>query len=126
MEPPSQDVINLVSHATQDRLKTLVSKLAVISEHRLDIIKTEGQYEVTQVGTRQNLDGHVFLTFSNDLFQDVKGQLRFLEDLDKMEKKRHEDAEREMLLRAAKSRYFLPPITQKLFYLQLLFVKNQN
>jgi len=83
LEPPSQDVINLVSHATQDRLKTLVSKLAVISEHRLDIIKTEGQYEVTQ---------------------DVKGQLRFLEDLDKMEKKRHEDAEREMLLRAAKSR----------------------
>jgi len=83
LEPPPQEVINLVSHATQDRLKTLVSKLAVIAEHRLDIIKTEGQYEVTQ---------------------DVKGQLRFLEDLDKMEKKRHEEAEREMLLRAAKSR----------------------
>jgi len=83
LEPPPQEVISLVSHATQDRLKTLVSKLAVIAEHRLDIIKTEGQYEVTQ---------------------DVKGQLRFLEDLDKMEKKRHEEAEREMLLRAAKSR----------------------
>ena len=72
-----------MSHATQDRLKTLVSKLSVIAEHRLDIIKTEGPYEATQ---------------------DIKGQLRFLEDLDKMEKKRHEEAEREMLLRAAKSR----------------------
>ena len=128
MEPPSQDVINLVSHATQDRLKTLVSKLAVISEHRLDIIKTEGQYEVTQVGTRQSLDQYVFLTFSNGLFQDVKGQLRFLEDLDKMEKKRHEDAEREMLLRAAKSRYFELSVSQKHISLTFIqfFVKNQN
>jgi len=83
LDAPSQEVINLMSHATQDRLKTLVSKLSVIAEHRLDIIKTEGPYEVTQ---------------------DIKGQLRFLEDLDKMEKKRHEEAEREMLLRAAKSR----------------------
>jgi len=83
LEAPPAEVISLVSHATQDRLKSLVSKLSVIAEHRLDIIKTEGPYEVTQ---------------------DIRGQLRFLEDLDKMEKKRHEEAEREMLLRAAKSR----------------------
>jgi len=83
LEAPSQEVIGLVSHATQDRLKTLVSKLSVIAEHRLDIIKTEGPYEVTD---------------------DIKGQMRFLEDLDKMEKKRQEEMEREMLIRAAKSR----------------------
>merc|ERR1719516_458920 len=83
LEAPPAEVMSLVSHATQDRLKSLVSKLSVIAEHRLDIIKTEGPYEVTQ---------------------DIRGQLRFLEDLDKMEKKRHEEAEREMLLRAAKSR----------------------
>eukprot|EP00092_Neocalanus_flemingeri_P017416 GFUD01018838.1.p1 GENE.GFUD01018838.1~~GFUD01018838.1.p1 ORF type:complete len:775 (+),score=222.69 GFUD01018838.1:241-2565(+) len=83
LDAPTSEVISLVSHATQDRLKTLVAKLSVVAEHRLDIIKTEGPYEVTQ---------------------DIKGQLRFLEDLDKMEKKRHEEAEREMLLRAAKSR----------------------
>merc|ERR1719422_1997261 len=83
LEAPTAEVLNLISHATQERLKTLVSKLSVIAEHRLDIIKTEGPYEVTQ---------------------DIRGQLRFLEDLDKMEKKRHEEAEREMLLRAAKSR----------------------
>ena len=50
-----------------------------------------------------------FSDFSNsgnyEVTQDIKQQLRFLEDLDKMEKKRHEEAERELLLRAAKSRY---------------------
>jgi len=83
LEAPPQDVLNLISAATQERLKTCVSKLSVIAEHRMDLIKSEGNYEVTQ---------------------DVKQQLRFLEDLDKMEKKRHEEAERELLLRAAKSR----------------------
>merc|ERR1719190_125908 len=61
----------------------MVSKLSIIAEHRLDVIKTEGNYDVTA---------------------DIKQQLRFLVDLDKMEKKRHEEAERELLLRAAKSR----------------------
>ena len=44
LESPSQEVINLISHATQERLKSLVSKLSVIAEHRLDIIKTEGEF----------------------------------------------------------------------------------
>jgi len=83
LESPPQEVLNMISEATQQRLKTLVSKLSVIAEHRLDIIRSEGNYEVSQ---------------------DIKQQLRFLEELDKMEKKRHEEAERELLLRAAKSR----------------------
>ncbi len=83
LEEPPAEVIALVSHATQDRLKTLLEKLSVIAEHRLDIVKHEGEYEVTQ---------------------DVKGQLRFLGELDKIERRRHEEAERELLLRAAKSR----------------------
>merc|ERR1712241_1655374 len=83
LEEPPPEVIALVSHATQDRLKTLLEKLSVISEHRLDIVRQEGDYEVTQ---------------------DVKGQLRFLGELDKIERRRHEEAERELLYRAMKSR----------------------
>ncbi|XP_071535117.1 transcription initiation factor TFIID subunit 4-like isoform X5 [Panulirus ornatus] len=83
LDDAPKDVVSLVSHATQERLKTIVEKLAVISDHRLDIIKSDNRYEVRQ---------------------DVKGQLRFLEELDKLEKKRKDEQEREMLMRAAKSR----------------------
>ena len=39
LEEPSPDVIAMVSHATQDRLKTLLEKLSVIAEHRMDVIR---------------------------------------------------------------------------------------
>ncbi|XP_015586319.1 transcription initiation factor TFIID subunit 4 isoform X2 [Cephus cinctus] len=83
LEEPNQEVASLISHATQERLKNLVEKLAVIAEHRIDLIKVDPRYEVTQ---------------------DVRAQLKFLEELDRAERRRHEEQERELLLRAAKSR----------------------
>ncbi|KYN01811.1 Transcription initiation factor TFIID subunit 4 [Cyphomyrmex costatus] len=83
LDEPNQEVAALISHAVQERLKNLVEKLAVITEHRIDFIKIDPRYEVTQ---------------------DVRGQLKFLEDLDRIERRKHEEQERELLLRAAKSR----------------------
>ncbi|XP_017098436.2 transcription initiation factor TFIID subunit 4 isoform X2 [Drosophila bipectinata] len=83
LDEPTQDVAVLISHACQERLKNIVEKLAVIAEHRIDVIKLDPRYETAK---------------------DVRGQIKFLEELDKAEQKRHEELEREMLLRAAKSR----------------------
>jgi len=83
LDEPGEEVVNLVSHATQERLKSLLEQLSIIAEHRMEVVKSESRYEVSR---------------------DVKGQLRFLDELDKLEQKRHEETEREMLMRAAKSR----------------------
>lgn len=39
LDEPPPEVSAMISHATEERLKTLIEKLAVISEHRLDVIK---------------------------------------------------------------------------------------
>ncbi|CAH1119659.1 unnamed protein product [Phaedon cochleariae] len=83
LDEPGPDVAACISHAAQERLKNVLEKLSIIAEHRLENVKAHQRYEVTN---------------------DVKGQLKFLEDLDKAERKRHEESEREMLMRAAKSR----------------------
>ncbi|XP_054165319.1 transcription initiation factor TFIID subunit 4-like isoform X2 [Oppia nitens] len=79
----SPEVVSLVSHAVQERLKTLVEKLGAIAEHRQEQIKNYMNY---------------------DVLQDVKGQTMFLQELDRIEKRRHEEQEREVLIKAAKSR----------------------
>lgn len=39
LDEPNNEVAVLVSHACQERLKNIIEKLAVIAEHRIDIIK---------------------------------------------------------------------------------------
>uniref|UniRef100_A0A3Q0S6W7 Si:dkey-219c3.2 n=1 Tax=Amphilophus citrinellus TaxID=61819 RepID=A0A3Q0S6W7_AMPCI len=79
--PP--EVVNLISHATQSRLRTLLEKVSVIAQHRTDGGKDEERHEQTS---------------------DVRSQLRFFEQLERLEKQRKDEQEREILLKAAKSR----------------------
>ncbi|KAI5730247.1 hypothetical protein M8J76_011724 [Diaphorina citri] len=84
LDEPSSEIVSLVSHATQSRLSSLTEKLSICAEHRSD-----QQYKA--------LPGY-------SLQADARGQLKFLESLDRIEARRREEQEREMLLRAAKSR----------------------
>ncbi|XP_027702814.1 transcription initiation factor TFIID subunit 4B-like isoform X1 [Vombatus ursinus] len=79
----NSDVVNLISHATQERLRGLIEKLTIIAQHRMTTCKDSENYVMSS---------------------DTRSQLRFLEKLDHIEKQRKDEEEREMLLRAAKSR----------------------
>ncbi|XP_065914277.1 transcription initiation factor TFIID subunit 4B-like isoform X2 [Dysidea avara] len=79
----TDDTISLVSHATEERLKNILSKLAVISQHRTDILKDDAHYE---------------------LKSQPRDQLKLLESIDRVHTKRKQEQEREKLLKAAKSK----------------------
>uniref|UniRef100_A0A4W3JDT1 TATA-box binding protein associated factor 4 n=1 Tax=Callorhinchus milii TaxID=7868 RepID=A0A4W3JDT1_CALMI len=77
------DVVSFVSHATQQRLQTLVEKISEVAQQRNISYKEDDRYEQ---------------------LSDVRSQLKFFEQLDQMEKQRKDEQEREILMRAAKSR----------------------
>ncbi|KAM3625420.1 uncharacterized protein V6R79_011745 [Siganus canaliculatus] len=77
------EAVTFISHATQSRLRTVVEKVSIIAQHRLDSCKDDECYEQSA---------------------DVRSQLRFFEQLERMEKQRKDEQEREILLKAAKSR----------------------
>uniref|UniRef100_A0A8C5EFQ6 Transcription initiation factor TFIID subunit 4-like n=1 Tax=Gouania willdenowi TaxID=441366 RepID=A0A8C5EFQ6_GOUWI len=79
----SLDAINFLSHATQCRLRSLLEMMSSIAQHRADGGKEEDGVELTS---------------------DVRSQLRFFEQLERMEKQRKDEQERELLLKAAKVR----------------------
>ncbi|XP_072522434.1 transcription initiation factor TFIID subunit 4 [Salminus brasiliensis] len=77
------EVVNLVSHATQQRLQNLLEKVSVIAQQKNMTYKEDGRYEQVT---------------------DVRAQLKFFDQLDQLEKQRKEEQEREILMKAAKSR----------------------
>nr|XP_012806882.2 transcription initiation factor TFIID subunit 4 [Jaculus jaculus] len=77
------DVVSYVSHATQQRLQNLVEKISETAQQKNFSYKDDDRYEQAS---------------------DVRAQLRFFEQLDQIEKQRKDEQEREILMRAAKSR----------------------
>ncbi|XP_034445561.1 transcription initiation factor TFIID subunit 4-like [Hippoglossus hippoglossus] len=77
------DVINFISHATQQRLQSLLEKVSLVAQQKNVTFKED--------------ERHVQVS-------DVRTQLRYFEQLDQVEKQRKEEQEREILLKAAKSR----------------------
>jgi len=60
LEEPNQEVAALISHAVQERLKNLVEKLAVITEHRIDLIKVKF-IEILKFIERERERGTLFI-----------------------------------------------------------------
>ncbi|XP_038151096.1 transcription initiation factor TFIID subunit 4-like [Cyprinodon tularosa] len=77
------EVVNYISHAAQQRLLNLLEKVSIVAQQRNVNFKEDERYEQSS---------------------DVRAQLKFLEQLDQLEKQRKEEQEREILLKAAKSR----------------------
>ncbi|KAM9444171.1 transcription initiation factor TFIID subunit 4 [Clarias gariepinus] len=77
------EVVNLVSHATQQRLQNLLEKVTVIAQQKNMNYKEDARFEQVT---------------------DVRAQLKFFEQLDQREKQKKEEQEREILMKAAKSR----------------------
>ncbi|XP_032232842.2 transcription initiation factor TFIID subunit 4 [Nematostella vectensis] len=78
-----QDVCGLISHACQERLRNILEKLSTISLNRPESYRDDPRYE-----------GGL----------ETKAQLRVFEQIDEVERKKRELREREVLMRAAKSR----------------------
>uniref|UniRef100_A0A3B5MI10 TAFH domain-containing protein n=1 Tax=Xiphophorus couchianus TaxID=32473 RepID=A0A3B5MI10_9TELE len=77
------EVVNYISHATQQRLLNLLEKVSHVAQQKNINFKEDDSYEQSS---------------------DVRTQLKFFEQLDQLEKQRKEEQEREILLKAAKSR----------------------
>ncbi|XP_028262058.1 transcription initiation factor TFIID subunit 4 isoform X2 [Parambassis ranga] len=77
------EVVNSVSHATQQRLQNLLEKVSQVAQQKSSNLKEDDNYRHSS---------------------DVRAQLKFFEQLDQLEKQRKEEQEREILLKAAKSR----------------------
>lgn len=81
--PAHDDVVTLISHAAEYRLRGILTQLSVIAEHRLEPLRNHPFYKT---------------------IDDTRRQLRFIEDLDRREWERNEHREKEALIRLSKSK----------------------
>ncbi|XP_034035144.1 transcription initiation factor TFIID subunit 4-like [Thalassophryne amazonica] len=77
------EVVALVSHAAQEFLRGLLERLLVLAEHRKHMLKEDLQHNKVS---------------------DVRSQLRFLEEVESLKKRKIDEEEREKLLCLARSR----------------------
>ncbi|KAM3622032.1 uncharacterized protein V6R79_019555 [Siganus canaliculatus] len=77
------EVVTYISHATQQRLQNLLEKVSQVAQQKNPNFKEGDNYEQSS---------------------NIRSQLKFFEQLDHLEKQRKEEQEREILLKAAKSR----------------------
>lgn len=110
------DVINYISHATQQRLQNLLERASQVAQHKNITFKVIINY-IKWSQSAFSLFSFlpcIFLSFlatssfnaqedaRHEQVSDVRAQLKFFEQLDQMEKQRKEEQEREILLKAAK------------------------
>lgn len=109
------DVINYISHATQQRLQNLLEKVSQVAQQKNSTLKV-----MIVLNTGRDVECRRFNPFlvsppclawrvlqEDERYEqvgDVRAQLKFFEQLDQMEKQRKEEQEREILLKAAKVR----------------------
>ncbi|KAK2705963.1 hypothetical protein QYM36_016099, partial [Artemia franciscana] len=83
IEEISSDFITLLSHAAQERLKNILGRLSAATEHKTEFINNKEDYYAGQ---------------------DVRAQIKFIEDLQKAKRKKNTKKTKGKLLRAVKSR----------------------
>lgn len=109
------DVINYISHATQQRLQNLlekVSQVAQLKNQSFKVMATHSHLRASVLHSALFLLLHLsdlliysFIHQEDERYEqvgDVRTQLKFFEQLDQLEKQRKEEQEREILLKAAK------------------------
>lgn len=110
------EVVNFISHATQSRLRSLLEKVSAVAQHRTDGGKVRMAHSNAFAEHAACWCEWICLTPAEHLFpsslvqdeeyqeqtSDVRSQLRFFEQLERIEKQRKDEQEREILLKAAK------------------------
>ncbi|EJD75455.1 hypothetical protein, variant [Loa loa] len=80
---PQDEVVALISQAAEFRLRVMLAKLAIVAEHRLEPLRNHPYYRV---------------------IDDTRRQLRFVEELERLEYERRENREKEALIRLSKTK----------------------